>query len=247
MRRAATSLPLPDSPVMYTGACERASFSIMSRARCIAGDSPSSLGVPGLAVSPMEARRACTGRGSFSALVTSGRSRSEARSEARSETTADTNTKVSTMLTGVTTGMTVVDTEGATVGTVTGVTTVGNGSIRTVQVMLTDGRIITLAANSLSLEGDVLTTTSLETNVRSQGALHANINGLINASPNSALASAGVTTLTGLETGLAVETTAGASIGTVDTVFTNRSGAVVGIQVELADGSMAAPETNTCS
>ena len=34
-RRAASSLPLPDSPVMYTGACVRASLAIISRTCCM--------------------------------------------------------------------------------------------------------------------------------------------------------------------------------------------------------------------
>jgi hypothetical protein len=74
MSRAATSLPLPDSPVMYTGAWERASFAIISRARWIGADSPRRRGTPGCATSPVAVRRDCTGLGSFNALITSGRS-----------------------------------------------------------------------------------------------------------------------------------------------------------------------------
>jgi hypothetical protein len=148
-------------------------------------------------------------------------------------------TRLSSQLTGVTSGMTVVDTGGATIGTVSGITTRGNGGLRTVQVTLTDGSIITLAPSSLSLNGGVLTTNSLTTNVRSQGAAHANINGLIHASPNSALARAGVTTLTGLTTGLTVNNTGGTTLGTVNQVFLNQSGAVVGIQVSLDSGGTA--------
>lgn len=133
-------------------------------------------------------------------------------------------------------GLAVVDSEGTSVGTVTGVTTKGNGSVRTVQVTLSDGQIITLAPNSLTLNGDVLTTTSVESNVNSQGAAHANINGLIHASPNSALASAGVTSLTGLATDLTVNNSVGDPLGTVDQIIMNRSGAVVGINVELTGG-----------
>lgn len=81
--------------------------------------------------------------------------------------------------------------------------------------------------------------------VNSQGAANANINALVNASPNSALGAAGVTTLTGLATGLAVNTTAGTSIGTVSEVFTNRAGAVVGIRVDLdGGGSVILPATS---
>lgn len=144
-------------------------------------------------------------------------------------------------------GHSVVDGSGATIGTVTGVTTKGNGSVRTVQVTLTNGQIITLAPNSLSLNGDVLTTTSTTTNVNSQGAAHANINGLIHASPNSALASAGVTSLTGLDTGLTVNTSDGTLVGTVDSVITNRAGAVVAIRVALDGGGTATVPATTLS
>jgi hypothetical protein len=143
--------------------------------------------------------------------------------------------------------MTVVDSTGATIGTVTGVTTVGNGSARTVQVTLTGGQVINLSSRSLSLNGSTLTTSSLTSNVHSQGAAHANINGLIHASPHSALASAGVTTLTGLATGLTVNNSGGTAIGTVNQVFTNTSGAVVGIRVDLAGGGTVIIPATTLS
>lgn len=150
-------------------------------------------------------------------------------------------------LSGITDGMTVVDSTGATVGTVTDINTAGRSDrIRSVEVTLTGGDVITLSPRSLSVDGDVLTTTSVATNVgsanariNSQGPAHANINGLVNASPNSVLAGAGVTTLTGLTTGLTVNNSAGTSIGTVTEVLTNRSGAVVGIRVDLTgDGGI---------
>ena len=59
-------------------------------------------------------------------------------------------------------------------------------------------------------------------NVNSQGAAHANINGLIHASPHSALASAGVTTLTGLATGLTVNNNAGALVLALNTLAEGR-------------------------
>ena len=153
-------------------------------------------------------------------------------------------TSAGAQLTGVTDGMTVVDGSGATIGTVTNISTKGNGSVRNVQVTLTDGTRITLDGRSLTLDGDVLTTTSLTSNVRSQGAAHANINGLIHASPNSALNSAGVTTLTGLATGLTVNNTGGTLLGTVQQVMLNQSGAVVGIQVALdGGGTVTIPAT----
>ena len=153
----------------------------------------------------------------------------------------------STKLTGVNNGMTVVDSTGATIGTVTGVTTLGNGSARTVQVTLTNGQIITLSPRSLTLNGTTLTTNSLASNVHSQGAAHANINGLIHASPHSALASAGVTSLTGLATGLTVNNSGGTAIGTINQIITNTSGAVVGIRVDLTGGGTAIIPATTLS
>lgn len=154
-------------------------------------------------------------------------------------------------LTGVTTGMTVTDSAGTTIGTVSGVRTVGNGSIKTVQVTLTNGQVVTLAPSSLSLSGGVLTTNSLTTNangrVNSQGPAHASIQGLTHASPNSVLAGAGVTTLTGLATGQTVTDTGGTSLGTVSNVITNRAGAVVGIQVSLTGGGTVTIPATTLS
>lgn len=175
------------------------------------------------------------------------RGKSDVRGAAETTATTDVTAMGKTTLTGVETGMTVNDSGGATIGTVTGVTTKGNGSIRTVQVTLTNGQIITLAPNSLTLDGDVLVTNSLATNVNSQGAAHANINGLIHASPNSALASAGVTSLTGLDTGLTVNDSGGMLVGTVDEVITNRTGAVVAIRVDLDAGGTAIIPATTLS
>jgi hypothetical protein len=105
--------------------------------------------------------------------------------------------------------MSVLDTGGATIGTVTNISTKGNGSVRDVQVTLTDGRRILLAPGSLTLNGGVLTTNSLTTTVKSQGYAHASVNGLAHASPKSALNGAGITTFTGLTTGMPVNNTAG--------------------------------------
>jgi hypothetical protein len=147
--------------------------------------------------------------------------------------------------------MTVVDASGATVGTVTSVRTVGNGMVKSVQLTLTDGRIVVADSRSLSLSGGVLTTKSLATSangrVNSQGAAHANINGLTHASPRSALSTAGITTLTGLTTGLTVNNSAGTSIGTVSNVIMNRAGAVVGVQVSLTGGGTVTLPATTLS
>jgi hypothetical protein len=157
-------------------------------------------------------------------------------SSTRISTKSNLSTSTQTQLSGVTTGMTVVDSGGTTVGTVTGLRTVGNGSVKTVQVTLSDGSVIFLSPNSLTLNGDVLTTTSLTTNVNTQGAAHASIDGLIHANPRSALGAAGITTLTGLTTGLTVNGTGGTAVGTVSSVLVNQSGAVVGITVDLTGG-----------
>lgn len=169
----------------------------------------------------------------------SNRVRSSVRGDNRVATAGMLGTPLNSQLTGVTNGMAVVDTGGATVGTVTGISTKGNGSIRDVQVTLTNGQIITLAPNSLNLSGGILTTNSLTTNVNSQGAAHASVNGLVHASPNSALARAGVTSLTGLATGLTVNNSGGTSVGTVSRIVTNRTGGVVAIDVALTGGGTA--------
>ena len=94
---------------------------------------------------------------------------------------------------------------------------------------------------------DKASTNATNRRAKSQGAAHANIQGLTHASPNSALAGAGVTTLTGLTTGLTVNNSGGTAIGTVDQVITNRAGAVVGIRVTLTDGSTVIIPATTLS
>ena len=156
----------------------------------------------------------------------------DSRAKAKASVSANANAS----LTGVTTGMSVVDSSGVEVGTVTGVRTVGSGNVKAVQVTLADGSVILLSPNSVSLDGDVLTTTSLTSDVTLPNA---SINGLVNANPRSALGLAGVTTLTGLTTGLTVNTSGGELVGTVSSVLTNRAGAVVAIQVALEGGGTA--------
>ena len=156
----------------------------------------------------------------------------DSRAKAKASVSANANAS----LTGVTTGMSVVDSSGVEVGTVTGVRTVGSGNVKAVQVTLADGTIILLSPSSVSLDGDVLTTTSLTSDVTLPNA---SINGLVNANPRSALGLAGVTTLTGLTTGLTVNTSGGELVGTVSGVLTNRAGAVVAINVALEGGGTA--------
>ena len=69
----------------------------------------------------------------------------------------------------------------------------------------------------------------------SQGPAHANVNGLTHANEHSVLSTAGVTTLTGLAAGATVSNATG-TLGTVDSVVTNKNGAVVGINVTLTSG-----------
>lgn len=183
------------------------------------------------------------------AMNSASRSKGETGVRANTSTEVRGGANAGVQLTGVTSGMSVVDSSGATIGTVTDVSARGNGSVRNVQVTLTDGQVITLAPSSLSLSGNVLTTSSVTTTangrINSQGPANASVNGLTHASPNSVLSGAGVTTLTGLTTGLAVNTTSGSNIGTVSGVLTNRAGAVVGIQVSLANGqTITVPATN---
>ena len=73
----------------------------------------------------------------------------------------------------------------------------------------------------------------------SQGAANASVNGLANASTNSPLAGAGKPELNAVVGGTAVLGASGSSIGTVTGLVKNRSGATVGLQVKLADGSTA--------
>lgn len=71
----------------------------------------------------------------------------------------------------------------------------------------------------------------------SQGAANASVNGLANASTNSALADAGKPELNAVVGGTAVIGASGTSIGTVTGRVKNRAGATVGLQVKLADGT----------
>ena len=164
--------------------------------------------------------------------IPSSRANTDANAKAKASVSANANAS----LTGVTTGMSVVDVNGVEVGTVTGVRAVGSGNIKAVQVTLADGSIILLSPSSVSLDGDVLTTTSLTSDVKLPNA---SVNGLVHANPRSALGLAGVTTLTGLTTGLTVNTSGGELVGTVSEVFVNRACAVVAINVALEGGGTA--------
>jgi ribosomal 30S subunit maturation factor RimM len=63
-------------------------------------------------------------------------------------------------LTGLTTGLTVQNSSGTSVGTVSQVITGSDGSIRAVVVTGTDGKTYRLAPSTLSISGNIVTTTS---------------------------------------------------------------------------------------
>ena len=66
----------------------------------------------------------------------------------------------STSLAGLTTGLTVQNSSGTTIGTVSQVVTGTNGSIRLVVVTSPTGQTLRLAPSTLSISGNVVTTTS---------------------------------------------------------------------------------------
>ena len=63
-------------------------------------------------------------------------------------------------LEGLTTGQTVNSSTGTSLGTISQIVTGKDGSIRTVIVTTSTGQTIRLPANSLTISGDVVTTTS---------------------------------------------------------------------------------------
>jgi len=65
-----------------------------------------------------------------------------------------------TSLTGLTTGLTVQNSSGTSIGTVSQVITGSDGSIRAVVVTGTDGKTYRLAPSTLSISGNIVTTTS---------------------------------------------------------------------------------------
>lgn len=101
------------------------------------------------------------------------------------------------------------------------------------------GGVGSTVGGAVGAQGGNGASVSDQARVNSQGAANASVNGLANTNANSALSGAGVTTLTGIETGLSVKNSTGASIGTVSKVITNNRGAVVGVKVKLAGGGSA--------
>lgn len=71
---------------------------------------------------------------------------------------------------------------------------------------------------------------------KSRGAANASVNGLAHASEKSALGAAGSTQLKTVAAGTTITGSGGASVGTVNSLVVNRSGAVVGVKVDVAGG-----------
>jgi ribosomal 30S subunit maturation factor RimM len=120
----------------------------------------------------------------------------------------------SSLLPGLTTGLTVNTSAGASLGTVSQINTAANGSINSVTVTSSTGQTYTLPASSLSVSGNTVSVNTSE-----------------------AFESTGVpaTVLPGLSTGLTVDTSTGASLGTVSRVMTD-NGYVTGVVVTTATG-----------
>jgi hypothetical protein len=96
---------------------------------------------------------------------------------------------------------------------------------------------------------DTTTTPTVNTNVKanSQGVLHANPNGISHSSSSSALARGAVasTALPGLTTGLTVNNSSGASIGTVSQIITGTDGSIRAVVVTSPTGQTTRLLPNT--
>jgi hypothetical protein len=103
------------------------------------------------------------------------------------------------------------------------------------QSLLLVAVVATAAANSV-LHDTVTTPTVNSTN--SQGLMHASPNGITHSNTRSALARGAVssTALPGLTTGLTVNNSTGASIGTVSQVITGTDGSIRAVVVTSPTG-----------
>lgn len=108
-------------------------------------------------------------------------------------------------------------------------------------------------SNANSALHTTTTTPTVNTNVNakanSQGVLNANPNGISHSSSNSALARGAVssTALPGLTTGLTVNNSTGASIGTVSQVITGTDGSIRAVVVTSPTGQTTRLLPNTLS
>ena len=82
---------------------------------------------------------------------------------------------------------------------------------------------------------------------KAQGAANASVQGLANSSTNSSLNVAGRTDLGAVVKGTTIKGSGGANVGTVSEVVVNRSGAVVGVKVDLDGGGTATIPASTLS
>jgi len=98
--------------------------------------------------------------------------------------------------------------------------------------------VINSNANSVLHTTTPTVNTNVNGRVNSQGVLNANPNGISHSSSNSALARGAVssTALPGLTTGLTVNNSTGASIGTVSQVITGTDGSIRAVVVTSPTG-----------
>jgi len=85
--------------------------------------------------------------------------------------------------------------------------------------------------------------------VKSQGLIHASPTGIAHANTNSVLArgSVAATTLPGLTTGLTVNNTSGASLGTIGNVITGTDGTIRAVVITTAQGQTYTVPANSLS
>lgn len=162
-------------------------------------------------------------------------------------------------LAGVSTGMTLTS-NGTTVGTVQQIRTSSDGTVRVVVVQGTNGRMFAIPVNKLTLANGTLATTARLNGINggansalavNRGLMHASPTGIAHANSHSVLAGGAVASavLPGLTTGLAVQSSAGTSLGTVSQVVTDSSGNIRLVIVTSPAGQTLrlAPATLTMS
>ena len=152
-------------------------------------------------------------------------------------------------LSGLTTGTTLFS-NGTAVGTVQQIRTTGNGSVAVIVVQGTNGALFAVPASKLSLSGGTLSTSARlnginanlagggQARVNSQGPFHASATGIAHADARSVLAGGAVlsSALPGLTTGLTVNSSTGASLGTVSRVVTGTDGSIRQVIVTSSSG-----------
>jgi hypothetical protein len=109
------------------------------------------------------------------------------------------------------------------------------------------GSVGSTVQGTLGAPGGVGATVRDATRINSQGTANASTRGLSRASTRSSLNAAGRTDLGAVVKGTAIKGSGGANVGTVSNVVVNRSGAVVGVKVDLAGGGTATIPASTLS